>query len=195
MKSLLLIFIAVISFQSFAAAQSFHAGIKVGANINKLSGMPFKDQFTYGYHAGAFAEIGLGKKWFLQPEVIFNQVENDTASNFSQLYNISTTKAASIKLNYLSVPLLLNYRLSKMISLQAGPQYAILIDHNNSLLQNGKTAFKDGDFSMLGGLQVKLGNLRVMGRYAIGLTNLNDIDKKDQWKNQSIQLGVGFTIL
>jgi hypothetical protein len=28
----------------------------------------------------------------------------------------------------------------------------------------------------------------------VGLNNLNDIDNKDQWKNQSVQLGVGFTL-
>lgn len=195
MKSLLLSIIAITAFCFFASAQSFHAGLKLGANMNKLSGSAFKDQFTYGYHAGAFAEIGLGKKWGLQPEVVFNQVENDTASNFSQIYNISTTKATSIQLNYLSIPVLLSYKFSKVFSLQAGPQYGILINHNNSLVQNGKSAFKDGDFSLLGGAQVRLGNLRLMGRYAIGLNNLNDIDNKDQWKNQSIQLGVGFTIL
>jgi hypothetical protein len=28
----------------------------------------------------------------------------------------------------------------------------------------------------------------------VGLNNINDIDNRDKWKNQSIQLGVGFTL-
>ena len=51
----------------------FHIGIKAGANVNKIDGKSFKDQFRYGYHVGGFAEIGLGDKFGIQPEVVFNQ--------------------------------------------------------------------------------------------------------------------------
>lgn len=36
----------------------FHLGIKAGANVTKVDGKSFKDQFRYGYHLGGFAEIG-----------------------------------------------------------------------------------------------------------------------------------------
>ena len=55
-------------------------------------------------------------------------------------------------------------------------------------------AFKNGDFSMLGGVQVKLGSFRVNGRYVIGLANLNDIDDKDRWKSEGFQLSVGIAL-
>jgi hypothetical protein len=58
-------------------------------------------------------------------------------------------------------------------------------------LQNGEQAFKNGDFSMIGGLQLKLLKFRVYGRYVIGLSNLDNIGDKDKWKSQSIQLGIG----
>ena len=135
------------------------------------------------------------KKWSIQPEVLFNQVSTDTSDKFSELYNINADKVSKIKLNYLSIPILLNYNLSKGISLQAGPQFGILMSQSKGLLQNGKDAFKTGDFSMLGGLQLKFSSIRLYGRYAIGLSNLNDIDNRDKWKNQSIQLGIGLTIL
>ena len=35
----------------------------------------------------------------------------------------------------------------------------------------------------------------VGGRYQIGLNNINDIDNKDEWKNQGFQLYVGAKIL
>ncbi len=195
MKALLLSTVFIVSIFLVANAQGFHAGVKLGTNINKIKGQSFSEKFTYGYSAGAFAEIKLGKKLTLQPEVLFNQVNTDTSSQFSQLYKINAAKISNIKLSYLSIPLLLNYNISKIISLQAGPQFGILIDQNKDLLQNGKSAFKQGDFSLLGGVQVKLAGIRVYGRYAIGLNNINDIDNKDKWKNQSIQLGIGFAIL
>jgi hypothetical protein len=58
-------------------------------------------------------------------------------------------------------------------------------------LENGGQAFKNGDFSLIAGAQLKIAALRVSGRYAIGLNNINDIDNRDQWKNQVLQLSVG----
>ncbi|HET9431059.1 MAG TPA: outer membrane beta-barrel protein, partial [Chitinophagaceae bacterium] len=101
----------------------------------------------------------------------------------------------NVKLNYLSVPILLNYKLiGNLLTLQAGPQFGILLDNNKTLLQNGGNAFKEGDFSMVGGAQLKLAAFRVSGRYVVGLNNLNDIDNRDRWKNQGFQLSVGFAL-
>lgn len=195
MRSFLLSALLALFFFSVSNAQGFGIGVKVGTNINKLDGQSFKDKFTYGYSAGIYADIKTGKKWSLQPEVLFNQVSTDTSDKFSDLYDINSDKISRIKLNYLSIPVLLNYNLSKGISLQAGPQFGILMSQSKNLLQNGKDAFKSGDFSMLAGLQLKFSSIRLYGRYAVGLSNINDIDDKDQWKNQSIQLGIGLTIL
>ncbi len=195
MKALILSTVFAVSFFAAANAQWFHAGIKLGTNVNKISGQSFNDKFTYGYNAGAFAEIKLSNRWSVHPEVLFNQVNTDTSEKFSQLYKISPSTVTNIKLNYLSIPLVLNYKVSNFISLQAGPQYGKLLSQTDNLLENGKKAFKDGDFSLLGGVQLKLASIRIYGRYVVGLNNLNDIDNRDKWKNQSIQLGIGFAIL
>ncbi len=186
-KLLALILISLCFSPSFS--QSFKFGIKGGANINKLTGKSFSEQFSFGYHLGGFAEIGITKKWAIQPEVLFNQSTVDTSSKFSAIYQFN--KINNIKLKYLSIPLLLNFRPNKLITLQAGPQYAILMNQGSTLLQNGKAAFKNGDFSMLAGLQLKVLNFKFYGRYAVGLNNINDIDNKEKWKNQTIQLGLG----
>jgi hypothetical protein len=102
---------------------------------------------------------------------------------------------SSVKLNYLSIPILLNYKLiGNFLSLQAGPQFSVLMNQDKSLLQNGGDAFKKGDFSMLAGAQVKLSAIRISARYAIGLSNINDIDNKDQWKSQGFQLSLGLAL-
>ena len=175
-----------------AFSQGLKIGFKGGATINKLSGKSFNEQFSFGYHIGGFAELGIGKKWALQPEVLFNQTNVDTSRNFSSIYNFN--KVTQVKLQYLSIPLLLDYKANKLITLQAGPQFGILMNKSNTLVQNGKAAFKSGDLSLLGGLQLKLLGFRFYGRYVIGLSNLNDIDNKDKWKSQSIQLGIGIAL-
>ena len=192
MKLKLISLAAMLLIFSTSFSQGFNIGIKGGASINKIDGQSFKDEFTYGYHLGAFATIGLSKKFAIQPEVLFNQFKTDTSSTFSSLYQFNKVK--DIKLNYLSIPILLNYNVSKIFALQAGPQFGILIDQNKKLLQNGEDAFKSGDLSLLGGAQLKLAKFRVYGRYAIGLTDINNIVSSDKWKSQSIQLGVGIAL-
>ena len=189
-KLFMLTMFSILCTTSFS--QGLKIGIKGGATINKLSGKSFNEKFSFGYHIGGFAELGIGKKWAIQPEVLFNQTNVDTSSTFSSIYQFN--KVSQVKLQYLSIPLLLDYKANKLITLQAGPQFGILMNKSNTLVQNGKAAFKSGDLSLLGGLQLKLLGFRFYGRYVIGLSNLNDIDNKDKWKSQSIQLGIGIAL-
>ena len=195
MKSKLFGLLTVLLVSTAAMAQ-FHIGVKAGANITKIEGKSFKEQFRSGYHLGGFAEIGFGKKFGIQPEVVFNQYSTRVDSNFSHIYEnvFNPGYASNIKLNYLSVPLLLTYKFLGPLSLQAGPQFAVLIDQNKTLLQNGQQAFKNGDFSMVAGAQLKLLKFRLTGRYVVGLNNINDIDNQDKWKNQTIQLSLGLAL-
>ena len=192
MKTKLLILAIFSIFANAAFSQKLNIGFKVGANINKITGKTFSDQFSYGYHLGGFVSVGLGNKFAIQPEVLFNQVNVDTSNNFSTVYKFN--KVEKVQLKYLSIPILLNYKPIKFLTLQAGPQFGVLINKSNTLVENGRDAFKGGDFSMLGGVQVNISHLKIYGRYAVGLNNLNDIDDKEKWKSQSIQLGVGFTL-
>jgi hypothetical protein len=196
MKTKLFILCTAVLLSGAAMAQ-FHIGVKGGANITKVTGQSFKDQFKYGYHLGGFAEIGFGGKLGIQPEVLWNQNATTLDSNFKHVYQnvFNPNYQKDVKLNYLSVPVLLTYKLiGNFIKLQAGPQFGILIDQNKSLLQNGGDAFKKGEFSMVGGAQVKLAAFRISGRYVVGLTNLNDIDNQDKWKSQGFQISLGLAL-
>ena len=173
----------------------FHLGIKAGANITKVDGKSFKQEFKYGYNLGGFAEIGLSNKFSLEPEVLFNQYSSTLDSSYKSIYeNVIASNQSKVKLNYLTIPLLLDYKFIGPIHLQAGPQFGILMNQDKSFLQNGANAFKNGDFSMVAGAQIKLAQLRITGRYIIGLSNINDIDNQDKWKNQVIQLSVGIAL-
>lgn len=195
MKTKLFILLALVCFTQAAMAQ-FHLGIKGGANITKVQGKAFRDEFRYGYHLGGFAEIGLGSRFAIQPEVLFNQYQTRADSSFKNVYQgaVAFSDYKNIKLNYLSIPLLLNFKVGSLLTLQAGPQVGILIDGNKNLFQNGKEAFKTGDFSMVGGAQLNISALRLSGRYVVGLNNISEIGDQNKWKNQGFQLSVGFTL-
>lgn len=191
MKAKLATVLVALLFSSAAFSQ-FHLGIKGGANVNKVDGKSFSEQFTYGYHVGGFAEIGLGSKFRIIPEVLFNQYTTTLDSSYKEIYeNVISSNQSKVKLNYLTIPILLDYKLLGPIHLQAGPQVGILMDQSRTFLQNGGDAFKEGDFSMVGGVSVNLAKFRFTGRYVIGLNNINDIDDQDKWKNQAVQLSVG----
>ncbi len=192
MKKYFFILFVSLFVTSVSFAQSFKFGPKLGANIGKIEGKGFSDSYTLGYHIGGFTEIGLGKKFGIQAEVLWNQVNADTASGFSQVYtNLSQQSLSNPRLNYLSIPLLLTFKPAKILSLQAGPQFGILIDNNKNLIANGKDAFKKGDLSMLVGAQLNIMRIRAYGRYVIGLSNINDIGNQEKWTNTGFQLGVG----
>ena len=192
MKVKILIISALTLCTNLTFAQGPKIGIKGGASVNKITGKSFNNQFSFGYHVGGFATIKISDKIGIQPEVLINQTNVDTSSKFSDIYAFN--KVNGVKLNQLSIPLLLNYSPNKFVSFQVGPQYSILMNKNKTFIANGKGAFKTGDFSMLGGLQLNITKIRVYARYAVGLSNLNDIDNKEKWKSQSVQLGVGFTL-
>lgn len=195
MKTKLSVFLACIFFTQAAMAQ-FHVGIKAGANITKVDGKAFRDEFQYGYHLGGFAEIGLGNRLSIQPEVLFNQYQTRADSTFSHVYQnaVNFSNYRDVKLNYLTIPLLLNYKVGSLLTLQAGPQVGILLDQNKNLLQNGQEAFKTGDFSMTGGAVINISKLRFTGRYFVGLNNISEISDQNKWKNQGFQLSLGLAL-
>jgi hypothetical protein len=190
-----LLLLACIALAQVSMAQ-FHLGIKGGVNLTKIQGKAFRDEFRYGYHLGGFAEIGLGGRLSIQPEVLFNQVQTRVDSSFKNVYQDATSFSnyKDVKLNYLSIPLMLNYKLGSLITLQAGPQFGVLIDQQKNLLQNGRDAFKNGDFSLAGGAQLHISKLRLSGRYVVGLANVSDISDQNKWKNQGWQLSLGFSL-
>lgn len=180
---------------SQAVMAQFHVGFKAGANVTKIDGTSFKDEFSYGYLLGGFAEIGLGRKFSINPEVLFNQYTGTVSNDYKDIYeDVFNSDQSKVKLNYLSIPLILDYKLLGPIHLQAGPQFSILTNKDKNFLQNGAEAFKNGDLALVGGASVKLSALRVSARYVVGLNNINDIDNQDKWKSQAWQLSLGFAL-
>ncbi|HWK06145.1 MAG TPA: porin family protein [Puia sp.] len=187
--SLLLITLSVMNMQ----AQGFHIGVKAGANIFKIDGQSYDSKFNFGYNVGAFSEINFTKQWGLQPEVLFSQTNYRTGSNFTDVYPTGTNDLKG-KLNYLSIPVLLSFRPIPFLSILVGPQYGILLNGDQHVVTQAKDAFKKGDFSLVGGAQLNVASFKVGARYVVGLTDINDIDNQQKWKNQGFQVYAGFRI-
>jgi hypothetical protein len=175
----------------------FHFGGKVGANMTRIDGRGFKDGFLYGFHAGAFLQVKLAGGVSLQGELLFSQMVADTARDLSEVvdYIRFSESRSRLRLNYLDIPLMLNVGIGplKAVKLQGGVQYGLLLNKNQTLLQNGQNAFKSGQFSALGGITIQLAMVHLGGRYVIGLDNLNDVTNNSSWKSQAGQIFFGIT--
>ncbi len=192
MKKLFFASIAFFVLQFAANAQAgFRLGAKAGLNMSQVVGTSFNSGFYYSYHLGGFAEIDINKLIGIQPEVLWNQSTTQSASSLS---GINFNPNQNVTLNYLSIPILLRVSLGSLITLNAGPQFSILMNKNDNLLTNGQQAFANGDFGMVGGLTLNLKTFRLYGRYVVGLKDINDISQQAKWTNQQIQLGVGLKL-
>jgi hypothetical protein len=204
MKKLFLA-IAVISVTAVSTANAqtkfLRFGLKGGANLGKLDGQGYKDGFKLGYHLGGFAQVNLTKVFGVQGELIFSSNSVKTTDDFSQVYNPDNLNDPAnndkkIKLNYLSIPILANISLgSPRVKLQVGPQFSALVSNKN-VFKGADDAFNGGDVSGVAGLWLQLPIINISARYIVGFTDVKGIStvNTDNWKNQSIQLGVGVTL-
>lgn len=174
-------------------------GIKGGANLGKLDGTGFQDGFKLGYHLGGFAQLNLVKGFGVQGEVIFSSTKTKTTSDFSTIYKdvpgvSSSDNDKNVNLNYLSIPILANIDLgTPRLKLQVGPQFGAMVS-DRKVFDAANKAFKGGEVSGVAGLWLQLPIVNVSARYIIGFNDvkgIGDVTNTSNWKNQSIQLGVG----
>ena len=197
MKKRVLSLVAIVAVAVSVSAQSFTLGIKAGALGTKIDGQDFQSGYKLSYQGGAFAEFDLLHKIGIQPELLFSQTSSQTVSGPTSGATLASGLNANtaFTLSYLSIPILLRYNFAKFFTLNLGPQYGILIDKNASGSDNVQSAFKNGNFSMVGGLQLHVSSLRVYTRYVVGLSNVNDVSSSEKWKTQQLEVGIGLDVL
>ncbi len=195
------LFLLIVSASTVTFAQKesfFRMGAKAGVNINKIDGLAYKDAFNYNFQAGVFAQFNITKKIGIQPEVNFVQTQsefsNDPNTITDDLFGGGTQHKA--KLDYLEVPLLMNINIgpTQKVKLQLGPAYGGLLKQTVDSLKTGtNNLYKNGEWSAIGGLWIQLPLVNFSARYKLGLSNINDYNNTQTWKNQAIQISVGIT--
>jgi len=176
----------------------FRFGFKGGLNLNKIEGQSFKDEFNYNYSLGGFMQINLTRKLGLQPEINFVQTTAEQSDDITVIYDdlFLGGDQKKAKLDYLKFAGLLNIDVgpSQKVKLQLGPQWGMLLNEAVDSLKSPQEVFKKSEFSVLGGIMLQLPLIHIGTRYEIGLTDINGIDNREQWKSQAWQFFVGITL-
>ncbi|MFD2910166.1 porin family protein [Flavobacterium ardleyense] len=173
-------------------------GAKVGVNFATFVGEDADDSFMYvGFNVGFFAEIPITEKLIFQPEILYS-----TQGAKSKESAINFDIEATLKFEYINIPLMFKYEVAKNFSLEAGPYVGFLTRANlkvkfagyGSESENFKNRIKSTDFGLGLGMNYDFTNVIFANvRYQAGLTEFGDLGEgSDNVKNSVFQLGLGF---
>jgi len=192
MKKFILLATIFIAFTT-KAQEKIGVGIKVGQNFSSVNSVAV-DRHSSSFHGGVTFQIGLTEKISLVPEVLLSQTKLSTNPSIGDVIGDNKFRPETYHLNYLMVPLLIQVKPFSALLLQAGPQFGILLDQKKDGIENAQFAFKQGEFSFVGGAKVNLGGFFVYGRYVVGLQDINDLQDQAKWKTTQWQLGIGMSL-
>ena len=193
-----------IAISGFAFSQQF--GLKAGLNVsdinNGASGTDMKAKT--GLYVGVTATIPVSDEFSVQPELIYNQLGAKT--NLYDFGGIIGNVSTTTKLDYISLPVMLQYNFPSNFYLELGPEFSYMVSAKQGLSTSIISPSTDINMDYLNRLNVGAGfgagynlnkNIGISARYTFGLTGLGKNGNVtdyflDSAKNNNLQVGVNF---
>jgi hypothetical protein len=176
-----ILFVAVLTVFGIASsnAQAIKFGAKGGLNFASISGDNSKNFDTVtAFNFGLMTEISVSEKFSFQPELMYS----------GQGYSFGDKVAA---LDYLNIPLMGKFYVTKGLSLEVGPQVGFLLSAKTDNTDI-KGLFNKVDFGVNAGLGYKFENgLNFTTRYNFGLSDITSSNTSSN-KNGVLQVSVGY---
>jgi len=206
MKTILMMLAVVTGLAGYSNAQegadfreNLRIGLKAGLNLSNVydtKGESFQADAKFGFAAGAFVSIPIGKFLGIQPEILFSQRGFKTSGSFLlNTYNYTRTT------NYLDIPVLLQLKPNKFLTLLAGPQFSYLMKQTDNFEGTSNEQEFENDnlrrntLCFTGGIDLNLNRI-VFGARAGWDVQDNKGDGSStipRYKNVWYQATVGFT--
>ncbi len=124
-----------------ARQQKISFGIKAGPGMTKFnmkqieSGYKPRAEWRLSYHAGIFARIPVaaGGKFAIQPEILYSRNGTRMSETYTSIDYITGREVSNLRvykqlINYINVPLMLQFGLSSGVYAEAGPQMSFMIN-------------------------------------------------------------------
>lgn len=197
MKKLILGLSILVS--SLAFSQQF--GLKGGLNVSTISSEGYDDtKAKVGFYGGAFVNIPASESFSIQPEVIYNNLGSEmkgkiSGNSYSQKFN----------LNYLSVPVMFQYKATPQFYLEAGPEFGFLLSAKSKTTWNNSSFTSEIDKKDINSFNFGVGlgagfditkRIGVNARYVAGFSDVTkpeaDPSTNAKNKNNTFQAGVNF---
>ena len=182
---------AVVAFSFNANAQGVDFGVKAGANFATIGGDESGDfSSRTSFHFGVTAGIAVSDKFSVQPELVYS------AQGASIDYGGGDD--GDLKLDYLNLPIMAQFQVAEGFSIEVGPQIGFLLsakadDGDNE--EDIKDFVKGLDLAAGVGVNYAMASgLNFGARYNLGLSNVNDGEDSDDFKNQNnvFQVSIGY---
>jgi len=196
-KSVLLITIALFGITAMSAQEYVMFGVKGGVNFTNMTSDGFQDKDSRtGFHLGLLAEIPVGDRFSVQPEVLYSTQGIKTAT--SMFLGNSVTR--DYQLDYIQVPVLAKIYLIEGLSVEVGPSFNFLVNEEVKRTSGTTSSTSDSDYGSsfefggaLGASYKFRGGFFTSARYTQGFTDAFDSDNwdGDAVNNNGFQLGVG----
>jgi hypothetical protein len=161
------IILTALFFINYSYAQ-VRFGLKVGGNLANVDGFD-KSQMKLGLSAGPVLTVKLANVFFLQSELLYSI----KGSQSDSLQNSD----AKLDLNYITLPILVGYRLAPNFSIKLGPEIGRLLSAKSEV--NGTTKditdfYQSFDFGADLGLAYSFKKIALDLRYNYGFKDLLD---------------------
>ncbi|MGY5847540.1 porin family protein [Salegentibacter sp. HM20] len=181
-------------------AQEISFGAKGGVNFANFGGDDADEINTEsltGFHLGLLALWKFSEKFAFQPEVLYSSQGAKVSESFFDEDFGNMNVDVKLKLDYISVPLMLKFFPIEGLSLELGPQLSFLVDSEAEADVQGENFSVDikdetnsFDFSGAVGLSYNLPmGLFFQGRYIMGFT---DVYEDSDIRNRVLQLSIGY---
>jgi len=179
-------------------------GIKAGMNVSNVwdeQGADFVTDPKLGAAGGVFLAVPIGKYFGVQPELLFSQ-KGFKGGGVLLGFPYSFTRTTS----YLDVPILVQFKPIEYFTLLAGPQFSYLLKEKNVYTFGSNSSEQEQAFSnedvrnnILGfvvGADVTVKAFVVSARagWDFQNNNKNGVSTTPRYKNQFLQLTIGFRI-
>ncbi|RED18976.1 opacity protein-like surface antigen [Flavobacterium cutihirudinis] len=174
MKKIILSAIAIMVF-TFSNAQETRFGVKGGLNLTNFAG-GWDTTIKAGFHIGGFAEIKVIERMAIQPELLF--------STQGARYSMDGgNNGGYYKLNYISVPVLAKFYVTKQFTVEGGPQIGFLVSAKNEG-RDIKDEYESTDLGFNFGAGYNFtDNLAIGLRYTLGLSDVLNKDYYNDYDN------------
>lgn len=199
-------------------------GVKAGFNATTISRNDDKDGYydndqkmKAGFNAGVFVNIPVAEKFSIQPELLFSQLGSKSEARYRETQGnrmVSVEVNDKTNLNYLVLPVMVQYNILPQLYVEAGPEFGFLLGgkskgdvtiterEGNFTSYQSETSSSKINMDRFNRFNVGIGigagyyftpQFGVTARFTAGLTNIMKSDF-DVYKarNNAFQVGVAY---